>query len=58
MYDISELITVSEKPVFECMNGPNCVELEHQSGFHNVNVKWTIMLNGSIIFKPLKTKKK
>lgn len=58
MYDISELITVSEKPVFECMNGPNCVELEHQSGFYNVNVKWTIMLNGSIIFKPLKTKKK
>lgn len=36
----------------------NCVELEHQSGFDTAHilVKWTIMLNGSKIFEPLKTK--
>lgn len=40
---------------FECTNWTNYVELEHQSGFYNVNVleKWIVILYGSVIFEPL-----
>lgn len=49
-----KLIKVSEKLVFECMNCPNCVEVEHQSGFYNANVlvKRIMMFNDSITFEP------